>query len=180
MNSVDEIGAMEERIHRVGGYLIRYGLVVVIAWIGALKFTGSEATRIQQYIHPSPFMSWLDGVFSVQLLSAMLGTVEIIAALLVALGPWSPRLSAVGSAIATLLFVSTLSFLFTTPGVGDAAAGGFPALSPVGQFLIKDVVLLGASVWTLGESLLAARRDLVSTSNARPTRRRELLRFSWK
>jgi uncharacterized membrane protein YkgB len=98
-------------------------------------------------------------VFSVQLLSAMLGTVEIIAALLVALSPWLPRLSAVGSAIATLLFINTLSFLFTTPGVGDAAAGGFPALSPVGQFLIKDVVLLGASVWTLGESLLAVRRE---------------------
>jgi uncharacterized membrane protein YkgB len=150
---------MEARIHRVGGYLIRYGLVVVIAWIGALKFTGSEATRIQQYIQHSPFTSWLDAVFSVQLLSAMLGTVEIIAAVLVALSSWLPRLSAVGSAIATLLFVNTLSFLFTTPGVGDAAAGGFPALSPVGQFLIKDVVLLGASVWTLGESLLAARRD---------------------
>jgi uncharacterized membrane protein YkgB len=159
MNSADGIGVMEERIHRVGGYLLRYGLVVVIAWIGALKFTGSEATRIQQYIQHSPFTSWLDAVFSVQLLSATLGTVEIIAALLVALSPWLPRLSAVGSAIATLLFINTLSFLFTTPGVGDAAAGGFPALSPVGQFLIKDVVLLGASMWTLGESLLAAQRD---------------------
>jgi uncharacterized membrane protein YkgB len=103
----------------------------------------------------------------VQLLSAMLGTVEIIAALLVALSPWLPRLSAVGSALATLLFINTLSFLFTTPGVGDAAAGGFPALSPVGQFLIKDVVLLGASVWTLGESLLAARRDQAAVRQQR-------------
>ena len=42
-------------------------------------------------------------------------------------------------------------------GMG-AAAGGFPALSPVGQFLLKDVVLLGASMWTLGDAL-AARRD---------------------
>ena len=166
MNSSNGTGAMEECIHRVGGYLIRYGLVVVIAWIGALKFTGSEAMRIQQYIQHSPLTSWLDGVFSVQLLSAMLGTVEIIAALLVALSPWLPRLSAVGSAIATLLFVSTLSFLFTTPGVGDAAAVGFPALSPVGQFLLKDVVFLGASVWTLGESLLAARRDPVGARTA--------------
>lgn len=159
MNAVAGLGAVAERIHRVGGYLLRYGLVVVIAWIGALKFTGSEAMRIQQYIRHSPFVSWLDGVLSVQLLSSMLGTVEIIAALLVALSPWWPRWSAAGSAIATLLFVSTLSFLFTTPGVGDAAAGGFPALSPVAQLLLKDVVLLGASVWTLGDALLAARRD---------------------
>jgi hypothetical protein len=30
--------------------------------------------------------------------------------------------------------------------------GGFPALSAaVGQFLLKDVVLLGAATWSLGE-----------------------------
>jgi len=49
-------------------------------------------------------------------------------------------------ALGTLLFVITLSFLFTTPGIGDTAAGGFPALSRVGEFLIKDIVLLGASI----------------------------------
>ena len=119
----------EQRISSVGRTIVRYGLAVVIAWIGALKYTGSEAT---------------------------LGTVEIVAAVLIALRPWLTRASAVGSAIATLLFIVTLSFLFTTPGVTDASAGGFPALSSVGQFLLKDLVLLGASVWTLGESLTAA------------------------
>ena len=64
---------------------------------------------------------------------------------------------AVGSALAILLFLGTLSFLFTTPGVADAGAGGFPALSMTGQFLLKDLVLLGASVWTLGEALRATR-----------------------
>jgi uncharacterized membrane protein YkgB len=55
-----------------------------------------------------------------------------------------------------LLFLGTLSFLFTTPGV--TAAGGFPVLSArPGQFLIKDLVLLGAALWTLGDSLGAAR-----------------------
>ncbi len=34
----------------------------------------------------------------------------------------------------------------------------FPFISPMpGQFLLKDFVLLEASVWTAGESLLAAR-----------------------
>jgi Protein of unknown function, DUF417 len=47
-----------------------------------------------------------------------------------------------------LLFLGTLSFLFTTPGV--TAAGGFPVKSVLpGQFLLKDPVLLGASVWTV-------------------------------
>lgn len=158
-DTTDVVGtAPYDRIITVGGNIIRYGLAVVIAWIGALKFTGSEAMRIQRYVSHSPFMSWMDGMLSVRTLSGVLGAVEITAAVLIALRLLLPRLSAVGSALGVLLFLTTLSFFFTTPGIGDAAAGGFPALSPVGQFLIKDVVLLGASVWTLGESLRAAGR----------------------
>jgi len=101
-------------------------------------------------------MSWLYHIFSVGALAAVLGTVEIIAALLIALRPWWPRVSAVGGAFGVLLFLGTLSFLFTTPGV--TAAGGFPVLLVLpGQFLLKDLVLLGAALWTLGDSLGAAR-----------------------
>ena len=49
--------------------------------------------------------------------------------------------------------VNTISFLFSTPGVAEAAGGGFPALSSTGQFLLKDVVLLGVSLWTLADTL---------------------------
>ena len=45
----------------------------------------------------------------------------------------------------------------TTPGVGEDTAGGFPLLSMTGQFLVKDVALLGISVWTLTDALRAAR-----------------------
>jgi hypothetical protein len=39
-------------------------------------------------------------------------------------------------------------------GAAIAIVEGFPALSVVpGQFLLKDVVLLGAAVWSLGEAL---------------------------
>lgn len=49
--------------------------------------------------------------------------------------------------------------MFTTPGVAAAEAGGFPALSAeIGQFLLKDLVLLAASVYVMGDSLLARRR----------------------
>jgi uncharacterized membrane protein YkgB len=43
----------------VGRYLVRYALVVVIAWIGALKYTGYEAATIQPLIAHSPIFSWL-------------------------------------------------------------------------------------------------------------------------
>jgi reactive chlorine resistance protein C len=60
-----------------------------------------------------------------------------------------------GSVMAVGIFLATITFLFTTPGVGDATAGGFPVLSATGQFLIKDVALLGLSAWTLADSLRA-------------------------
>jgi uncharacterized membrane protein YkgB len=57
-----------------------------------------------------------------------------------------------------LLFLSTISFLFTTPGITVASAGGFPVLSVLpGQFLLKDLVLVSVSLWTLGDSLSATR-----------------------
>jgi reactive chlorine resistance protein C len=141
----------------LGGLLARYGLVVVIGWIGLMKFTVFEANGIQPLVANSPFMSWLYDVFSVTTFSSLLGVVEVAAAVLLAVKPWAPRISVVGSVIAIGLFVATLSFLFTTPGVFEASQGGFPMLSSTGQFLIKDVALLGVSVWTLADALRAVR-----------------------
>jgi reactive chlorine resistance protein C len=154
----------------VGRLSVRYGLVVVVAWIGALKYTSYEAMGIQPLVAHSPLMSWLYQIFSVGTFGAVLGTVEIIAALLIALGPFRARISALGSAVAVLLFLGTLSFLFTTPGITEASAGGFPALSVMpGQFLLKDLVLLAAALWTLGDSLGAVRSPARSTSRTSHT-----------
>jgi len=161
-------GTAEHPVATAGRLWVRYALVVVIAWIGALKYTSYEATSIQPLIAHSPIFSWLYSIFSVRAFAAVLGTAEIIAALLIAIRPLAPRLSALGSAAAVLLFVSTLSFLFTTPGVTVASAGGFPVLSVLpGQFLLKDLVLIGAALWTLGDSLGAASG---SSARARVTK----------
>ena len=149
-------GTAEHPVAIVGRQWVRYGLVVVIAWIGALKYTSYEAVGIQPLIAHSPIFSWLYSIVSVRAFAAALGTAEIIAALLIAIRPLAPRISVLGSAMAVLLFASTLSFLFTTPGV--TAASGFPVLSVLpGQFLLKDLVLIGASLWTLGDALGAAK-----------------------
>lgn len=84
----------------------------------------------------------------------LLGVAEVAIAALIALRPLAARASAVGGALAVGMFATTLSFLATTPGVWEPTLGGFPAISAVpGQFLLKDVVLLGAAIWTLGEAL---------------------------
>lgn len=142
-----------QRMEAVGGHSIRYGLVLVLLWIGGMKFTAYEATGISGFVAHSPLMSWAYSVFSVQGFSALLGGAEIVIALLIAARPLSARVALVGGAAAVGMFLITLSFLLTTPGVWEASAGGFPALSAVpGQFLIKDVVLLGASLWIFGEA----------------------------
>ena len=57
------------------------------------------------------------------------------------------------------MFLTTLSFLVTTPGVWEPSLGGFPALPAIpGQFLIKDLALLGISLWSLGDAWQASER----------------------
>lgn len=143
-------------IKKLGEFLIRYGLVLVLGWIGAMKFTAYEAGGIQGLIASSPLMSWMYEVFSVQATSNIIGVAEITAALLIAIRPISARLSLIGSVLAVCTFLATLTFLFSLPG-WEKSLGGFPALSGSGGFLLKDIVLLGASLWTLGESLSNAR-----------------------
>ena len=141
----------------VGSALARYGLVVVIGWIGLLKFTSYEAQGIEPLVANSPLLSWVYDVFSVTAFSTVLGVVEVGTAVLLAVKPWWPRISVVGSVMAVGLFLTTTSFLVTTPDVGEDAAGGFPLLSMTGQFLVKDVALLGIAAWTLTDALRAAR-----------------------
>jgi uncharacterized membrane protein YkgB len=147
------------KLERIGGGLVRYGLALVLGWIGALKFTAYEAKGIMPLVSHSPLMSWGYKVMSMQAFSMLIGTVEITLALLIVTRAFAPKVSAIGSLGAALTFLVTLSFLFTTPAMAVFQPGyGFPALSPMpGQFLIKDIVLLGASVWTVGEALLAAQ-----------------------
>jgi uncharacterized membrane protein YkgB len=149
-------GTAQHAVAIAGQFLARYGLVVVLAWIGTLKYFPYEAAAIQPLIAHSPLLSWLYGIFNVHTLGYALGSAEIAAAVLIALRPLWPRVSAAGSVFAVLIFCSTISFLFTTPGV---FTGGFGLLSGLpGQFLIKDIVLLGVSLWTLGDALGAHRR----------------------
>lgn len=139
---------------------MRYGLVVVLLWIGGMKFTTYEAEGIRGFVANSPLMSWAYSLLSVHSFAAVLGMTEILTAVLIAARPLSARAAAIGSALAVGMFLTTLSFLLTTPGVWEASAGGFPALSVVpGQFLLKDFVLVGVSLWSFVEAWESLRRE---------------------
>jgi uncharacterized membrane protein YkgB len=141
------------QVSMIGALLLRYGLVVVIGWIGAMKFTAYEAEGIRPLVANSPLLSWAYAAWGVQGFSNLLGVIEVTVAVLLALRPFLATFSAVGSLMAIGMFLTTLSFILSTPG-WEPSLGGFPALSAVpGQFLLKDIVLLGAAVWSLGDAL---------------------------
>ncbi len=143
------------KLQRLGAALIRYTLVIVLLWVGSLKFTAYEAMGVHEYAINSPLLAWLANMMSIQSFSEVIGIIEIVLGILIAIKPYAPRASYFGSIGAIIMFLLTLTFVLTTPGVWQPDYG-FPFPSPAGQFLLKDVVLLSAAVFTAGESLIAA------------------------
>ena len=143
----------------VATLVARYGLVIVLAWFGAMKFTSYEAQGISHWVANSPLLSWTYNIMSIDAFGRLNGSIELIVAALLAVKPWFPKASVVGGIIASLFFVTTLSFMVTTPGVGEASAGGFPVLSADGEFLMKDIANLGLALWLLVDAIDATRKQ---------------------
>ena len=137
-----------QQLQSLGAGILRYGLTFLLLLFGTFKFFQFEAEGIQPLLMHSPFLGWLPVTFGVRGSAAVIGTVELLAALGIAAGPWFTRLGTVGGLIATTTFLTTLSFLVTTPGV--LAPG-----NEAGGFLLKDLILLGAAIHAAGTSWLA-------------------------
>jgi reactive chlorine resistance protein C len=169
------------KLDRVGISLLRLALIVVLCWIGGLKFADYEADGIVPLVANSPLMSFFyhypapeyrqymnkegevipahrqwnesNGTYS---FSHGLGIVIVLIGVLIASYPILPQVSAVGSFLLILMSLTTLSFLVTTPEAWVPALGasthGFPYLSGAGRLIIKDAIMLGAAVITLADS----------------------------
>ncbi len=172
------------RLDRIGMGMLRVALVLVLVWIGGLKFVNYEADSIVPLVANSPVMSFLyhrpaeyrshmnregelnpqhrawnaeNGTYS---FSHGLGIVIVSIGVLIALYPVRPGLSALGSFLLIFMSCTTLSFLITTPeawvpAIGDAQHG-FPYLSGAGRLIVKDFIMLAAAVVTMADSAKAA------------------------
>jgi uncharacterized membrane protein YkgB len=147
----------------IGALIARYAIVIVIAWFGAMKFTYYESHGVAPFVANSPAFSWIFDIMSISTFGRFLGLTELLTALLIALKPWFPKASVLGGLLAVLFFLTTLSFMITTPGIGEESAGGFPVLSANGQFLMKDIALLGLSLWLLADATAAAGKQKRNT-----------------
>ena len=155
-------------ISHIASFALPYGLAIIFLWFGGMKFTSYEAQGIAPFIANSPLVSWWHKLLGIQGASYLLAMFEIATGLLLAARAFSPKLSAIGGVMGIITFLVTLSLMFSTPGVAEPLAGGFPALSAMpGQFLLKDVGLLSISFWVLGDSLVASAR-LAGGDSLRP------------
>lgn len=146
-----------DRLHGAAAVTLRYGLVLNLVAVGRLKFEDYEVENIRPLLVSSPPFSRLARKFGERRLARIIGVSEILIGGLIAARPFSPKVSALGSLAATGMFATTLSFLATTPEAWHQRRME-PKLSPAGQFLIKDVVMLGAALFTTAEALHNARR----------------------
>lgn len=171
-------------LDRYGRTLLRGGLILVLVWIGGLKFVRYEAESIVPFVANSPAMSFFyhypapdyrahlhrEGETTPQdrlwheangtyRFSYGLGTVIVLIGLLIALHPLLPQAAMLGSFLLFGMSMTTLSFLVTTPEVWVPALGdgahGFPFLSGAGRLVVKDAIMLGAAVVTLSDSAKA-------------------------
>jgi uncharacterized membrane protein YkgB len=138
------------RLETLGVIITRYSLVLIFLAFGLYKFTPQEAQGIQPLVAHSIGLFWLYRLFDVRVASDIIGVIEVTLALMIAARPFSTRSSAIGSLGTAFALLNTLSFLFTTPGLDPK--------SPDAGFIVKDLTLLGAALWTAAEAFGATDR----------------------
>jgi len=70
---VQTVSVEKNSFEKLGAFFNRYCLVLVLGWIGAMKFTAYEAEGIKTLVETSPFMSWMYKVLSLQATSNVIG-----------------------------------------------------------------------------------------------------------
>ncbi|WP_202301793.1 DUF417 family protein [Dryocola clanedunensis] len=134
-----------ERLYRAAVIGLWLGQLLVLIWIGGMKFTMVEATGISHLMKTSPFFSWLYDFCTIQQASIVIGVTELGTAALMLFWPWHQNIARLGFLAAICTYLLTNSFLFSLPGWQSGF--GFPFIGRTGQFLIKDeLLLLGALV----------------------------------
>ena len=136
---------------RAGRMIAFAGVVLPLLLIGGMKFTAVEIEALKPLISLTPWLAWMYPALGEAGASYLLGVVEIATAVLLLASPRLAVAGVIGGALAALTFAVTCSIMLAFP-IWEPTLG-FPALGPAGQFLIKDIALLGVSLVVLGESL---------------------------
>lgn len=135
----------------IGVFILRYGLGIVIIWLGFLKFKNSEADYTYQLISGG-YLSWILKYLTPYALNQILAYMQIIIGVFIMVKPISKPLSFWGGVAAAAMFLISISLLFSSDVVW-LTGYGFPELSKVGQSILKDFILFGSAAWCVGDSM---------------------------
>lgn len=125
-----------------GFYISLFGTVLILLWVGLFKFTPSEAEAIKPLVSNHPLTSWMYKVMSTQTVSNFVGVSEITIAILILIGLKNKLIAKISSIGIIIIFLMTISYLFTTPGTWRQV-DNFPITD---FFILKDIMYLGFGV----------------------------------
>ncbi|EPR66380.1 DUF417 family protein [Cyclobacterium qasimii] len=138
---------MHNKISTIGYNIGVFGTALILIWIGLFKFTPTEATAIKPLVENHFAMNWLYSFLSLQAVSNLIGLSEIVIGALLFGSLFWPQLGKIAGIGSAVIFITTLSFLITTPGVWKLV-DGFPITD---FFLIKDIPYLAISLMVWGK-----------------------------
>lgn len=139
--------------HNLDYHLLRASMVIIFIWFGYDKWFDVEIRDLLPLINNGPLISWTIPVLGIGGTSIFLGAAEWIFGLLLLLGYWNKKLGVLGALGASVTFIGTLTILPFAPGAWHPEAGGFPAMTIVSAFLLKDLVLLVVSIYLLKQDV---------------------------
>jgi uncharacterized membrane protein YkgB len=146
-------------------HLMRASMVLIFLAFGYQKWFAYEAHVLIPYISHGPLIFWLYPVFGIRGASWFLGGSEWLFGTLLFLGFWNKRLGILGAIGSTVTYLMTISIIPFMPNGWDPVAG-FPAMAGNVPFLMKDVVLLAASIYLLRQDVVRVLEAGRSTSFA--------------
>ena len=126
----------------IGYYVGVFGVALLLLWLGVYKFTPTEAGLIQPLVENHFAVGWLYDVMSVQAVSNLVGLSEILVAIGILIGLKYRKVAFYSGLVASAIFLTTLSFLFTTPVVWKVTDGVLIA----NFLLVKDILFLAISI----------------------------------
>jgi uncharacterized membrane protein YkgB len=159
---VDTLGRSRLLKRDLDYHLLRAAMVIIFAWFGYDKWFEAEIRGLIPLISHGPLIFWTLPVLGVRGTSYFLGTSEWTFGTLLLLGFWNKKLGVLGALGSCFTFIGTFTILPFAPGAWDPASGGFPAMTIVSGFLLKDLVLLVVSVYLL-------KQDVARVIEARDT-----------
>lgn len=118
------------------------GTVIILVWVGLFKFTAVEAGAIKGLVENHFAMSWMYKVMTVQQVSNFIGIFEVLTGIGLFASLFFKRIGFYAGFASAIIFVTTLSFLITTPDVFKTIEG-FPVTD---FFILKDIPYLAISL----------------------------------